>query len=325
MLKAAIVGMGRWGQTLVNSVQGSNTAGITFVSGTTGRLERARDYAAQKNIRLLDSYEAVLADPEVQAVVLASPHQMHADQVVAAAKAGKHVFVEKPFTMTKASAEAAVKAAREAGVVLALGHNRRFLPGVAEIKAMKASGKLGTVLHVEGQFSGPGAAAYKPGMWRADPTESPLGGMGGMGIHMIDMFINLMGEIGQVSVISHAKVLDNGLDDTTAMLCRFKEGATGTFATLALAPRCWRVALYGTDGWVELVDHERLTFRPREGEGFVKEFPKTDIEAAELTAFAAAVAGGPAYPLPVEQAIHGVAVYETMIRAAAAQGPVAVH
>lgn len=317
MLDAAIVGMGRWGQTLVDSVQGSNDAGIRFVAGCTGRPERAAEWAARQGVRILPDFDAVLADPAVKAVAIASPHGIHAAQVVAAARAGKHVFVEKPFTLTKASAEQAVAACSAAGVVMALGHNRRFLPAVAEMKAMLADGRLGTLLHVEGQFSGPGALSYKPGMWRADRDESPLGGMGGMGIHMVDMFINLAGRIAEVTVQSHAKVIDNGLDDTTAALMRFETGATATFATLAYAPRYWRVALFGTDGVAELHGHERLTFTPREGEGWVRDFPKTDIERAELAAFAAAVAGGPAYPLPAEQAIHGVAVYEAMIGAAA--------
>lgn len=317
MLRTAIVGMGKWGQTLVNSVQGRNDSGIRFVAGCTGRPERAAEWAAQQGIRILPDFAAVLADPEVQAVAIASPHGMHAEQVIAAARAGKHVFVEKPFTMTKASAEAAVEACRKAGVVMALGHNRRFLPAVAEMKAMLADGRLGTLLHVEGQFSGPGALAYKPGMWRANRAESPLGGMGGMGIHMVDMFINLAGRIAEVTVQSHARVLDNGLDDTTAALMRFESGATANFATLAYAPRLWRVGLFGTDAWAVLHGHESLTVCRRDGTPEEKVFPVTDIENAELTAFAAAAAGGPAYPLPVEDAIHGVAVYEAMIGAAA--------
>ncbi len=324
MLNAAIVGMGKWGQTLVNSVQGSNEAGIRFVAGCTGRPERAAEWAAQQGIRILPSFDAVLADPDVQAIAIASPHGMHADQVIAAARAGKHVFVEKPFTMTKASAEAAVVACRSAGVVMALGHNRRFLPAVAEMKAMLADGRIGTLLHVEGQFSGPGALAYKPGMWRANRAESPLGGMGGMGIHMVDMFINLAGRIAEVTVQSHARVLENGLDDTTAGLFRFESGVTANFATLALAPRFWRVGLFGTDAWAVLHGHESLIVCRRDGTPEEKVFPVTDIERAELTAFAAAVAGGPAYPLPVEDAIHGVAVYEAMIGAAASGSTYAV-
>lgn len=324
MLDTAIIGMGRWGQTLVDSVQGRNDAGLRFIAGCTGRPERAAEWAARQGIRILPDFAAVLADPAVQAVAIASPHGMHADQVIAAARAGKHVFVEKPFTMTKASAEAAVAACRQAGVVMALGHNRRFLPAIAEMKAMLADGRLGTLLHVEGQFSGPGATAYKPGMWRADPRQSPLGGMGGMGIHMVDMFINLAGRIAEVTVRSHARVIDNGLDETTAGLFRFESGVTGNFATLALAPRFWRVGLFGTDAWAVLHGHESLTVCRRDATPETRIFPATDIEAAELTAFAAAAAGGPAYPLPGEDAIHGVAVYEAMIGAAASGSTYAV-
>jgi predicted dehydrogenase len=147
--------------------------------------------------------------------------------------------------------------------------------------------------------------------------------MGGMGIHMIDMIIHLAGRFQSVAVRSHARVSDT-IDDTTAMLARLESGATVTFATLSLAPRYWRVALFGTDGLLELQGHERLSFTPREGEGWTRDYPKTDIEAAELAAFASAVAGGPAYPLPVADAIHGVAVFEAMIGAAASGSTYAV-
>jgi predicted dehydrogenase len=114
MLNTAIVGMGRWGRVLVESVQRRNDAGIHFVAGSTGTPAKAAGWAAEQGIRLHDSYAAVLADPEVQAVALATPHKQHAEQIIAAAAAGKHVFVEKPFTLSKASAEAAVAACRSA-------------------------------------------------------------------------------------------------------------------------------------------------------------------------------------------------------------------
>jgi predicted dehydrogenase len=327
MLDCAIVGMGNWGRKLVDSVQGRNQAGLRFVAGCTGTIEKARGYATQHGIALHAEYKDVLADPRVKAVALATPHAQHAEQVIAAARAGRHVFVEKPFTLSKASAEAAVAACREAGVVLALGHNRRFLPAVAEMKAMLADGrpggKIGTLLHVEGQFSGPGGFAYQPGAWRADRAESPLGGMGGMGIHMVDMIIHLAGRFRDVRVVSHARVLPS-IDDTTAMLAILESGATCNFATLAAAPRFWRVALFGTDGLLELRGHEQLFFRARSGEEWVRDFPETDIERAELEAFAAAVAGGPAYPLPVEDAIHGVSVFEATRWAASSGGTCAV-
>lgn len=327
MLKAGIVGMGRWGRVLVESVQRRNDAGLRFVAGCTGTPEKARAWAAEQGIRMHDGYDAVLADPDVEAVVLATPHKQHAAQVIAAAQRGKHVFVEKPFAMAKADAEAMVAAARAAGVVLALGHNRRFLPATAEMKRLLAEGALGTVLHAEGHISGPAAAGWKEGMWRADRSESPLGGMGAMGIHMIDMLIHLMGRFAEVTVQSHRRVLPH-VDDTTAMLARFESGATCGFATLSLAPQAWRVALYGTKGSLEMRSQQQLVFVPVPGEGagepWVRDYPKVDIEAAELAAFAAAAGGGPAYPLPLEDAIHGVAVFETMIGAAASGSSYAV-
>lgn len=324
MLDAAIIGMGRWGRTLVDSVQGKNGTGLRFVAGCTGTPDKARAYAAEKGIALHESLEPILADRSIGAVVLATPHAQHAQQVIAAAAAGKHVFVEKPFTLNRASAAAAVAACQKAGVVMALGHNRRFLPAVAEMRALLASGKLGTLLHVEGQFSGPGGFTYQPGGWRADRAESPLGGMGGMGIHMIDLIISLAGRFRDVRVLSHGRVLTT-IDDTTAMLATLESGATCTFATLGAAPRYWRCALFGSDGLVELRGHEQLFFRAREGgEEWTRDFAPVDIERAELEAFAAAVAGGPAYPLPLDEAIHGVAVFESMIGAAASGSAYAV-
>jgi predicted dehydrogenase len=323
MLEAAIIGMGRWGRVLVDSVQGKSDA-IRFVAGATGTPAKAAEYAAEKGITLHPSYEAVLADPRVAAVVLASPHSQHAAQVIAAAKAGKHVFVEKPFTLTRAEAEAAVAAVRAAGVTMALGHNRRFLPATAKLRAMIAGGELGTLCHIEGNFSGPGALAYRPGMWRADRTESPAGGMGGMGIHMVDMFQHLCGPMTAVTVVSHARAATNGLDDTTAMLIRFANGMTGNLTTLAATPRLWRVQVFGTKAWVEMWGQQKLVIGRDGAEHEHIRFDAVDIERAELEAFAAAAAGGPAYPLSLEEAVHSSAVFEAIVRGAASPGWIAV-
>lgn len=131
MVNAAVVGLGRWGQVLVNAARGSGK--IRFVAGCTRTPAKAEAFAAEHGFRLLADYAAVLADPEVEAVVLATPHTQHADQVKAAAAAGKHVFCDKPFTLTRDSAAEAIAACRKAGVEIAVGHNRRFLPGYADL------------------------------------------------------------------------------------------------------------------------------------------------------------------------------------------------
>src|SRR5262245_39904597 len=112
MLKAAIVGLGWWGKTLVEAVQ-QDSPEIRFVAGTTRTVTPdVQAFAAAQQLRLAENYEALLADPQVDAVVLATPHSQHTSQVVAAAVARKHVFCEKPFALTKRDAEASVAATR---------------------------------------------------------------------------------------------------------------------------------------------------------------------------------------------------------------------
>src|SRR4051812_15498452 len=122
MINAAIVGLGWWGKTLVESSEGSDALRITAGATRTVTSE-IEAFAKQKKFQLAEDYDALLADKSIDAVVLTTPHSLHAPQVIAAAKAGKHVFCEKPFTLTKREAEEAVAAVKKAGVTLALGYN----------------------------------------------------------------------------------------------------------------------------------------------------------------------------------------------------------
>ena len=108
MINAAIVGLGRWGQTLVSSVADSGS--IRFTRGVTRTVSKAEAFCAERGMTLGDDYSVALADPDIDAVVLATPHSLHLEQMLAAAEAGKHVFCEKPFTMTKADADTGLAA-----------------------------------------------------------------------------------------------------------------------------------------------------------------------------------------------------------------------
>lgn len=329
MIKAGIAGLGRWGQVLVNSVQGTSGK-IAFTAGCTGRKDRARDFCKDKGIDLRDGLADLLTDPEIDAVVLATPHSQHADQVIAAAAAGKQIFIEKPFTLDRASAAAAAEAAAHAGVILALGHNRRYHPAMVELKRMVAAGELGKVLHVEGNLSAPGGFRYQPGGWRADAEESPAGGMTGMGIHVVDAMIHLMGDISRVTAQSYRQFLEIPVDDTTMMLFNFASGATGYLGTLTATAPTWRVQVFGTQGWAGMFGYDRLAvsklnpdYTPAAVETI--EYSKFDMERAELEAFADACAGGPAFLVTPQQAVHGTAVLEAVIKSAKAAGaPVAL-
>ena len=125
---------------------------------------------------LADSYEQILADPQVDAVVLATPHSQHEQQVLAAAAAGKHILVEKPITLTRASADAVVAAARKAGVVLAVGFCRP-LPSVDGRGAKPARRTDGSA--ASSRHGGAAHHQHRPvhpaDNWRADPEEAPAG------------------------------------------------------------------------------------------------------------------------------------------------------
>ena len=153
MIRAAIVGLGRWGRSLVTSVQGKSDD-IRFVAAHTRTRATAEDFCRDQGVPLADSYEQILADPDVDAVVLATPHTLHERQVLAAAAAGKHIHVEKPITLDCGSADAAVEAARKAGVVLAVG----LLPALPSVGGGVARGVSGTA----------GSAPSFP-WWRSTP------------------------------------------------------------------------------------------------------------------------------------------------------------
>jgi predicted dehydrogenase len=227
------------------------------------------------------------------------------------------VFCEKPFTLTRASAEAAVNAARRAGIVLAAGHNRRFLPAIRELKRMIDAGELGRILHIEGNQSGHIGGRYREGMWRADPEESPAGGMAGSGIHVIDAMIGLLGPISEVTAQSFRLIHEIPIDDTTSMLFRFAGGQTGYLVALTATATVFRMQVFGDRGAAELRGRHVLEVVPLEGEKVIHEYPPVDIDRAEVEAFADAIEGKEPYPVPLDEIVNGIAAFEGVARSAA--------
>jgi len=332
MINAAIVGMGWWGRTLVESVQSDSNV-IRFVSGATRTVSpEVKTFAETQQLRLVDSFEALLTDKSVDAVVLATPHSMHAEQVIAAARSGKHVFCEKPFALTKAHAEAAVAATTKAGVTLGLGYNRRFHPEMTKLRNQIESGDLGTVLHIEATMTFPNALMLKPEAWRAHKEETPCGGLTPMGVHAIDGMIDLCGEIDQVYCQSFHRIVPVDSDDTTSMLFRMKDGASGYLGTITATGPGFSFQVFGSKGWVRLEgmthvagasSEERRTrlfgtckFQPIKGPAETWEAARLDVTRACLEAFGTAASGGAAFPITTAEMIHGAAVTEAVVRSA---------
>jgi len=320
VIRAAIVGLGRWGQNLVECAQGKSDK-LRFTTGVARTPAAAEAFAARHGIALARDYAAALADPAVDAVVLATPHTQHADQIVAAARAGKHVFTEKPFALTAAGAAAATRACAEAGRVLAVGFNWRYQPALQEIRKMLEDGRLGRLLHVEGNFNGPSVYRFPREHWRQQREEGPAGGMTGRGVHVVDAMLYLAGRIASVYAQSVRLTLDYGLDDATSMLFAFESGVTGYLGTVIATAECWRLQVFGGKGWavVGSIPHLHtwsLTTCMVNAQPTVIDYPQISTERAELEGFADAIERGVPYACPPEHAQHGVAVLEAIITSA---------
>ena len=290
-------------------------------------------FAEAQHFKLADSFEALIADRGVDAVVLATPHSQHTSQVIAAAKAGKHIFCEKPFALVKRDAEAAVDATRKAGVTLGLGYNRRFHPEMTKLRERIRSGDLGTILHVEATMTFPNALLLKATQWRAHRDETPCGGLTPMGVHAVDGMIDLCGPVDHVFCQSFRRVVEVDADDTTSVLFRMKEGMSGYLGTMTATGPGFSFQVFGSKGWVrfEGMTHvagasseERRTrlfgtckFQPAKGEAEVWQAATLDVGRTALETFARAAGGGPPFPIPVEEMVHGVAVTEAIVRSAA--------
>jgi predicted dehydrogenase len=257
--------------------------------------------------------------------------------VVAAARAGKHVFCEKPLALTRRDAEAAVEAARSAGVALGLGYNRRFHPEMTKLRERIRSGALGTVLHTEATMTFPNALLLKPTQWRAHREETPCGGLTPMGVHAVDGMIDLCGPIDQVYCQSFRRVVEVDSDDTTSILFRMKEGSSGYLGTITATGPGFSFQVFGSKGWVRLEgmthvagasSEERRTrlfgackFQPAKGEAESWQAERLDVTRACLEAFAKDASGNAKFPIPATEMIHGAAVTEAIIASAASGKP----
>jgi predicted dehydrogenase len=318
MINAAIVGLGGWGQNLVTSVQGKSDR-IRFTTGVTRTPAKAEEFCREHAIALGDDYAAMLADLAIDAVVLATPHTRHAAEIVAAAEAGKHVFAEKPFTMTVAEAETALDALASRGLKAGVGHNRRFAPNTTELKRMLDVGELGERVHIEGQFSA--NMARHDGTWRSSRTESPAGGMTSLGIHLVDMFIHLFGRVTEVQTWSRRVAMPYDVDDATSVLIGFEDGRVGTLSTVANSASIWRVRVLASSGWVELKEQNRLERLMTDGTHEEKEwpglaYPSFETIGAGLDAFADDVEGKAAFPITPDEIRHCIAMFEAIVRSA---------
>jgi len=313
----AIIGLGWWGRIIVGLLQGNAKLAVACAVDVDPAAEK---FAAGLGIRFEKDLGAALADPAVGAVILCTPHSQHCGQIVRAAGAGKHVFCEKPLSLSRADAARAIAACQANGVALGVGHERRFEPPMLEVRRIAASGELGTLLQIEANFSQDKFLSMPAGNWRLSQAEAPGGPMTATGIHMLDLAIGLLGPAQEV--YARVSQLGSGLTngDTLGVFVAHQSGGNSLISAILATPFEGRFALYGNHGWVDVRDKAHpespegwtLTSRLRGNPKQSREFPPANAVLANLEAFADAAAGRAPYPVPQAQMLANIAALEAV-------------
>lgn len=321
MVNVGVVGLGWWGVRVCDVLADSSV--ITVVAATDP-VSEARTTVATRGIATYETYGELLADSRLDAVILTSPHQAHAEQVVEAAATGRHVFCEKPFTTRREDAVRALGAAAAAGVVVGIGHERRFEPAIRELTNLVSAGALGTPMVFEGAFSQDKFLALPADNWRLSPVLAPVGPLSATGIHLMDLALSLLGRPRQVTALLDTRLPHFPNGDALSVQIGFESGASALLSAVLCTPFDGRVALYGSEGWMEIRDRTHpesptgwdITLRRRGHDAVTRFDPPHPIVKANLESWATAIEGGAAYPVTMEDILLNVTTFEAITTSA---------
>ncbi len=313
-LNVALVGLGWWGKVVLGDLKGSSKI---RVATTVDAVPDAGEWARSQGLEFATDFDRALADPDIGGVVLCTPHSLHAGQAIAAAKAKKHVFCEKPLTLQRCDAVAVVTACEANGVVLGVGHEHRFKPAMMELLRAVRAGELGTIQMAEATLTNP-ARPRATDNWRLRKEERPAGTMAALGIHGLDLCIAVCGPC--KSALAHSNSLISPIEDTLGILLDFHNGAHAVITSLNGPPFSIRFAVFGDKGWMELHDKSH----PQAPQGWTlttckhgcpvetTEYPPMSMVRANLEAFADAAAARAPYPVTHREMVANVAAFEAI-------------
>jgi predicted dehydrogenase len=265
----------------------------SVLSRSKERAQKSADeYGAASPTPAYDNLDALLADPDLDAVIIATPDKLHAEQTIAAAKAGKHVLCEKPMTTTVADAEAMVAACRDANVKLGIAYHLRWHAGLRPLHADVTGGALGTLRHMRVQWS---FQAPDTSNWRAGRDVGHWWGLAGVGTHCLDQILWFMtptcGPVVEVKSLIARDVFKGPNDETALIMLRFENGATADLCSSVLFQAPTQFEIYGTEGYVRGEDVVAVTGEGRLFlNGAAHPFTPVDPYVGELEDFADAIA-----------------------------------
>jgi len=290
-LRVACIGIGWWSDVLADAIQRSGK--LKIVGCYTRSTEKREAFAAKYKCRATASYEALLADREVEAIVNTTPNDVHLETTRAAAAAGKHVFLDKPIANTVSDGRAIDAVCRKAGVVLALGYQRRRESHFRWVRQQIDAGAFGKLVNAEANISRDRLGKIDLSSWRYQAQGMPGGVMLQIGIHYTDVLTYLLGPVKAVRGQLAQLVLPGGNPDVASLLLEHESGALSTLnASYASASEYYLMNIYGKDATAYYDLHNGLRLLKRGTDRPVAiPCPKNDTLVEELEEFAAAVRG----------------------------------
>jgi len=315
-LKVACLGMGWWSDVLADAIVRSGK--LEIVACYTRSEEKRAKFAAKYSCRAAPSYDSILADRSIEAIINTTPNNVHLETTRAAAEAGKHVFLDKPIANTVDDGRAITEACRKARVVLALGYQRRREGHFRWIRKQIDDGVFGKLVNAEANISRDRLGKVDLGSWRYTAEGMPGGVMLQIGIHYIDVLEYLVGPIKAVSGSLAQLVLPGDNPDVASLLIEHQNGALSTLnASYASASEYYVMNIYGKDASAYYDFHQGLRFLKRGAEKSEPvQVPKVDTFVDELEEFAAAVRGGPRPEMGGEGGTRSLAVIRAGIKSA---------
>jgi predicted dehydrogenase len=315
-LRVACIGMGWWSDVLADAIMRSGK--LTIAACFTRSDDKRQKFAAKYGCRAAPSYEAILADPTIEAIINTTPNDAHLPTTQAAAQAGKHVFLDKPIANTVSEGRAIARVCREAKVVLALGYQRRRESHFRLIRRQIDDGAFGTLVNAEANISRDRLGKIDLSSWRYQAAGMPGGVMLQIGIHYTDVLEYLLGPVKAVSGRSVRLVLPGDNPDVASLVLEHENGALSTLnASYASASEYYLMNIYGKEASAYYDLHRGLRMLKR-GEERPVDIPcaSNDTFVEELEEFAAAVRGHGAPEMGGDDASTSLAVVRAGILSA---------
>ena len=314
MINAASIGLGWWSDELAKSIQGKSRK-IRIISCYSKSKKKRINFSKKYKTNYHDSYSSIIKDSNIDAVILTTPHSLHAKHTIQALQNGKHVFVEKPMATKYLDAKKMYLAAKKYNKILSVGHNRRYSSVSDFINNLNRQKKIGKILHIDANYSASGALKYKKKYWRANRKESPGGAVAALGIHMIDLMCYFGGKVKSVQSLVKKFSVKVNMDDTTSALFEFRKNCTGNLTTIFACSYTTTFNVFGTNMNIfSDVDRNKIKIVNKNGKIQKLNLINKDTLFLELQEFADNCKSKKKYRIKNSEAAHNVKVMEAIVK-----------